>query len=56
EGSYAGAFGLSQFMPDSFRDYAVDHDGNGQINLFSCRENPLFHRIIHCRDLSPQGI
>ncbi len=35
EGSYAGAFGLSQFMPDSFRDYAVDHDGNGQINLFT---------------------
>ena len=35
EGSYAGAFGLSQFMPDSFMDYAVDHDGNGQINLFT---------------------
>jgi len=35
QGSYAGAFGLSQFMPDSFRDYAVDHDGNGQINLFT---------------------
>jgi len=34
-GSYAGAFGLSQFMPDSFRDYAVDHDGSGQINLFN---------------------
>ena len=35
QGSYAGAFGLSQFMPDSFLDYAVDHDGNGQINLFT---------------------
>jgi len=34
-GSYAGAFGLSQFMPSSFMDYAVDHDQNGQINLFS---------------------
>ncbi|MBD3793318.1 MAG: lytic murein transglycosylase B [Campylobacterales bacterium] len=35
KGSYAGAFGLAQFMPDSFRDYAVDHDGNGQINIFT---------------------
>jgi len=35
EGSYAGAFGLSQFMPSSFRDYAVDLDANGQINLFT---------------------
>lgn len=35
KGSYAGAFGLAQFMPDSFREYAVDHDGNGQVNLFT---------------------
>lgn len=35
EGSYAGAFGLSQFMPSSFRSFAVDLDGNGQINLFT---------------------
>lgn len=35
KGSYAGAFGLSQFMPSSFREYAVDFDGNGQTNLFT---------------------
>ncbi|MBU1667529.1 lytic murein transglycosylase B [bacterium] len=35
KGSYAGAFGLAQFMPSSFRDYAVDLDGNGQTNLFT---------------------
>jgi len=35
KGSYAGAFGLSQFMPSSFREYAVDLDGDGHINLFS---------------------
>ncbi|MCH9739243.1 MAG: lytic murein transglycosylase B [Epsilonproteobacteria bacterium] len=35
KGSYAGAFGLAQFMPDSVRDYAVDHDDSGQINLFT---------------------
>ncbi|CAA6805582.1 MAG: Membrane-bound lytic murein transglycosylase B precursor (EC [uncultured Sulfurovum sp.] len=35
KGSYAGAFGLAQFMPSSFRDYAVDFDGDGKINLFN---------------------
>ena len=34
-GSYGGAFGLAQFMPDSFRKYTVDHDNSGQINLFT---------------------
>ncbi|CAA6816704.1 MAG: Membrane-bound lytic murein transglycosylase B precursor (EC [uncultured Sulfurovum sp.] len=35
KGSYAGAFGLAQFMPSSFRDYAVDFNGDGHINLFN---------------------
>lgn len=29
-GSYAGAFGLAQFMPSSFVQYAVDQDGDGR--------------------------
>jgi membrane-bound lytic murein transglycosylase B len=29
-GSYAGAFGLAQFMPSSFVSYAVDQDGDGR--------------------------
>lgn len=29
-GSYAGAFGLAQFMPSSFVAYAVDQDGDGR--------------------------
>lgn len=33
-GSYAGAMGLGQFMPSSFRKYAVDFDGNGRRNLW----------------------
>lgn len=35
EGSYAGAFGYSQFMPTSARNWAVDMDGDGQADLFS---------------------
>lgn len=34
-GSFAGAMGLSQFMPSSFRDHAVDHDGDGHRDLWN---------------------
>lgn len=34
-GSYAGAMGLGQFMPTSFRDYAVDFDGDGDRDLWN---------------------
>ncbi|MEA2937506.1 MAG: rane-bound lytic murein transglycosylase, partial [Alphaproteobacteria bacterium] len=30
KGSWAGAFGPTQFMPTSFKKYAVDHDGDGR--------------------------
>ena len=32
-GSYAGAFGIPQFMPGSARRYAVDFDGSGAVDL-----------------------
>lgn len=35
KGSYAGAFGLVQFMPSSVLAYGVDGDGDGVIDLFN---------------------
>jgi membrane-bound lytic murein transglycosylase B len=33
KGSYAGAVGLPQFMPSSYRKYAVDYDRDGSVDL-----------------------
>ena len=34
-GSWAGAFGQTQFIPTTFLKYAVDGDGDGRIDLWS---------------------
>ena len=34
-GSYAGALGIPQFMPGSYRRYALDYDGDGRSDLNS---------------------
>lgn len=33
KGSYAGAIGIPQFMPGTYRRFAVDYDGDGVANL-----------------------
>jgi len=38
EGSIAGAMGYGQFMPDSYRDYAVDFDNDGVRDILN---NPI---------------
>lgn len=34
-GSYAGAMGIPQFMPSSFRAYAADYDGDGKRDIWN---------------------
>jgi membrane-bound lytic murein transglycosylase B len=35
KGSYAGAMGWGQFMPNSYRNYAVDYDGDGLADIWN---------------------
>ena len=41
KGSYAGAMGLPQFMPSSFRAYAVDFDNDGHINIWTDADDAI---------------
>lgn len=49
-GSYAGAMGKPQFMPSSYRSYAVNYTGNGRPDLMNADQDAIgsvanyFHR------------
>lgn len=40
-GSYAGAIGIPQFMPGSYRRFAVDYDGDGRIDLRASADDAI---------------
>lgn len=46
KGSYAGAMGIPQFMPSSFRRYAVDGSGDGKRDLWNWGPD-VFASIAH---------
>jgi membrane-bound lytic murein transglycosylase B len=41
EGSYAGAMGMGQFIPSSYRQYAVDFDGDGKRDLWNSKADAI---------------
>ncbi|MGB1612188.1 MAG: lytic murein transglycosylase B [Arenicellales bacterium] len=41
KGSYAGAMGIPQFMPSSYRDYAVDFDGDKRADLINSVDDAI---------------
>ncbi len=44
-GSYAGAFGTTQFIPSSYRGYAVDADSDGRRDVWDGRNNLRLNTI-----------
>jgi membrane-bound lytic murein transglycosylase B len=40
-GSYAGAMGMPQFMPSSWVRFAIDYDGDGQVDLLNSADDAI---------------
>lgn len=48
-GSYAGAMGIPQFLPSSYRKYAVDFDGDGRSDLLGSPADAIGSVANYCR-------
>jgi len=46
KGSYAGAFGTTQFIPSSYRAYAVDADKDGKRDVWNSPDD-IIHSVAH---------
>jgi len=59
-GSWAGAFGIPQFLPSSYKAYAVDGDGDGDVDLYSMEDaiasvaNYLYHNGWRSKQISDE--
>ena len=49
KGSWSGAFGMTQFIPTSFYELAVDGDGDGAIDLYQSLPDALASAANHLR-------
>ena len=54
-GSYAGAMGYGQFIPSSYRHYAVDFDGDGKRDLWDNKADIIgsVANYFHAHDWTP---
>lgn len=55
QGSWAGAVGHTQFMPSSYLRYAVDGDGDGQIDLWRSERDALASGANYLKSLGWQS-
>ena len=51
EGSWAGAMGHFQFMPSTFNAYAVDYNGDGQIDIWHSFEDAIASAANYLSDI-----
>lgn len=54
-GSWAGAMGNMQFMPSAFRNYGIDGDGDGNIDLWNSVPDALTSAANYLNQIGWQG-
>lgn len=53
--SWAGAMGLTQFLPTHFRDYAQDHDGDGKRDIWTSVPDALASTAMSLKHAKIEG-